>query len=320
MLHSVGVLLHGNVALFEFAVVYEVFGLDRSDDGVPAFDFRVASDTPGDQLNVGRGVSVSVPNALDECRDVDLVVVPGASVSGEVPESIIDTVHAVVDNGGRVLTVCSGAFVAGAAGLLDGRRCTTHWRYGADLARRFPRALVDTDVLFVDDGPLTTSAGTAAGIDASLHLVREEFGSEVANRIARRMVVSPHRDGGQRQFVDSPMPTTADDGFGELLDWMISHLDEDLSIEELASRMHMSARTFARRFVKEVGVTPRRWLTEQRILASKDLLESTDLSIDDVAARVGFASATLLRHHFSQSVGVAPLTYRRRFARTAATQ
>ncbi|MEO9327150.1 GlxA family transcriptional regulator [Gordonia aurantiaca] len=315
MLKSVGVLLHDSVALFEFGVVYEVFGVDRSDDGVPEFDFRVAAPDPSQPLPVGRGISVQVSHTLAECRDVDLVAIPGGKTDGDHPEEILETVCAVVDNGGRVLTVCSGAFVAGAAGLLDGRRCTTHWRYGDELARRFPAAKVDTDVLFVDDGPVTTSAGTAAGIDASLHLVREAWGPGVANKIARRMVVPPHRDGGQRQFVDMPMPTCSDEGFGALLAWLLEHLDRDITVDDMAVRMHMSTRTFARRFVDEVGVSPRRWLTEQRVLAAKNLLESTDVPVEEVARLVGFASATLLRHHFAASVGVSPLVYRHRFAK-----
>ncbi|MFT4397521.1 GlxA family transcriptional regulator [Gordonia lacunae] len=318
MVKSVGVLLYGRVALFEFGVVHEVFGLDRTDDGVPAFDFRVATPEPGASLGVGNGVSLQVSHSLAECRDVDLVVIPGGSISGDYPDEILDTIRTVVDGGGRVLTVCSGAFVAGAAGLLDGRRCTTHWRYGSDLARMFPRARVDTDVLFVDDGPITTSAGTAAGIDASLHLVREAWGPAVANRIARRMVVPPHRDGGQRQFVEAPVPACTDEGFGALLAWMTANLDRDISIDDMATRMHMSGRTFARRFVDEVGISPRRWLTEQRVLSAKNMLESTTASVDEVARRVGFTSATLLRHHFAASVGVSPLVYRRRFAKAAA--
>ncbi|UZF56247.1 helix-turn-helix domain-containing protein [Gordonia polyisoprenivorans] len=314
MLNSVAVLLYGRVALFEFGVLHEVFGLDRTDDGVPAFDFRVASPTPHAALRVDGGVTIAAPYTLDDCLDVDLVAIPGGSTSGEYPQEILDALRTVVERGGRVLTVCSGAFAAGAAGLLDGRRCTTHWRYGDKLARMFPEAEVDTDVLFVDDGPITTSAGTAAGIDAALHLVREEWGPTIANRIARRMVVPPHRDGGQRQFIDAPMPTCADEGFGELLDWMVTHLDRDISVDALAARMHMSGRTFARRFVDEVGIPPRRWLTEQRVLHAKNLLESTDLSVEEVARLSGFASATLLRHHFTTTVGVAPVVYRRRFA------
>lgn len=313
-LRSVAVLLFGHIAVFEFGVLHEVFGLDRTDDGVPAFDFRVASPTPGEPQSAGNGVSITASHSLADCRDVDLVAIPGARTVGDYPDEILETLTAVVANGGRVLTVCSGAFVAGAAGLLDGRRCTTHWRYGDKLARMYPHATVDTDVLFVDDGPITTSAGTAAGIDASLHLVRQSWGADVANRIARRMVVPPHRDGGQRQYVDHPIPTCTDDGFGALLDWMVERLDEDLSVGDLAARMHMSERTFARRFVDEVGVPPGRWVTEQRVLAAKDLLEQTDLPVEDVARRVGYSSATLLRHHFAASVGVSPVGYRRRFA------
>lgn len=311
---KVAVVLHRQVALFEFGVVNEVFGLDRTDDGVPAFEFLIASPDPGVPLSIGHGAAVVAPHALDDCLDADLVAVPGGSTDPDFAPEILQTLRGVVDNGGRVLTVCTGAFAAAEAGLLDGRRCTTHWRHGAELARRYPKAIVDTDVLFVDDGPVTTSAGTAAGIDASLHLVRAEYGPDVANRIARRMVVPPHRDGGQRQFVEAPVPACESDGFAQVLDWMVEHLDTDITVDELANRMHMSTRTFARRFVDEVGVSPHRWLTEQRVLHARRLLESTTLPVDDVAARVGFASATLLRHHFNATVGVTPTVYRRRFA------
>lgn len=314
MLNSVAVLLHGNVALFEFGVVNEVFGLDRTDDGVPPFDFRIASPHPGEPLSIGNGAYVIPPNSLADCLSADLVAIPGGSTDDDFPPEVLDTLRGVVDNGGRVLTVCSGAFAAGAAGLLDGRRCTTHWRYGEKLARRYPKATVDTDVLFVDDGPITTSAGTAAGIDAALHLVREDWGPSVANTIARRMVVPPHRDGGQRQFVAAPVPECDSDGFGTMLSWLLEHLDEEISVDDLAARMHMSTRTFARRFVDEVGTSPHKWLTEQRVLHARRLLESTDITVDEVASRVGFGSATLLRHHFGAAVGVSPVTYRRRFA------
>lgn len=313
-MQTVAVLLYRKVALFEFGVLHEVFGLDRSDDGVPAFEFLIGSPDRGTPLDVGNGASMIAPHSLDDCLRADLVAIPGGSTDGPYPSAILDTLNGVVDNGGRVLTVCSGAFAAGAAGLLDGRRCTTHWRYGDKLARTFPRATVDTDVLFVDDGPITTSAGTAAGIDASLHLVREEFGPDIANRIARGMVVPPHRDGGQRQFVEAPVPACESDGFATMLDWMVEHLDQDIGVDDLAARMHMSSRTFARRFVDEVGVSPHRWLTEQRVLHARRLLEATDLPVDSVAGKVGFASATLLRHHFNSLVGVTPTIYRQRFA------
>ncbi|GAB41745.1 MULTISPECIES: GlxA family transcriptional regulator [Gordonia] len=314
MLNKVAAILQGNVALFEFGVLNEVFGLDRTGYGGPPFDFRICAPDPSQPLSIGNGASIVATHGLDAARDVDLVAIPGGSTSGEYPEEVLDTVRAVVDNGGRVLTVCSGAFVAAAAGLLDGRRCTTHWAYGEKLARMYPAARVDTDVLFVDDGPVTTSAGTAAGIDAALHLVREEIGHEAANLIARRMVVPPHRDGGQRQFVDTPIPECGSKGFAEMLDWLVENLDREVRVDEMAARMHMSPRTFARRFGDEVGVSPHKWLTEQRVAHARRLLETTSLPMEQIATQAGFGSATLLRHHFASAVGVSPATYRRRFA------
>ena len=314
MLNKVAAILQGNVALFEFGVLNEVFGLDRTGYGGPPFDFRICAPDPSQPLSIGNGASIVATHGLDAARDVDLVAIPGGSTSGEYPEEVLDTVRAVVDNGGRVLTVCSGAFVAAAAGLLDGRRCTTHWAYGEKLARMYPAARVDTDVLFVDDGPVTTSAGTAAGIDAALHLVREEIGHEAANLIARRMVVPPHRDGGQRQFVDTPIPECGSKGFAEMLDWLVENLDREVRVDEMVARMHMSPRTFARRFGDEVGVSPHKWLTEQRVAHARRLLETTSLPMEQIATQAGFGSATLLRHHFASAVGVSPATYRRRFA------
>ncbi|GAA1482530.1 helix-turn-helix domain-containing protein [Gordonia sinesedis] len=314
MLKSVAVVLYGEVSLFEFGVVNEVFGVDRTDDGIPGFDYRVCASRPGEPLSAGNGTSVTPPEDLAACLDADLVAVPGGRTEGDFPPEVLDTLRGVVDRGGRVLTVCTGAFAAAAAGLLDGRRCTTHWRYGEKLARMYPEAIVDTDVLFVDDGPVTTSAGTAAGIDAALHLVRESWGHEVANRLARRMVVPPHRDGGQRQFIEAPVSKCDSDGFAPMLTWLLENLDQDVSVDAMAARVHMSGRTFARRFVDEVGVSPHRWLTEQRVLAARRLLETTSLPVEEIAARVGFGSATLLRHHFGDAVGVSPTSYRRRFA------
>jgi transcriptional regulator GlxA family with amidase domain len=211
------------------------------------------------------------------------------------------------------MSVCSGAFVLGHAGLLDDRDCTTHWTYADELARRFPRARVNSDVLYVDCERVLTSAGTAAGIDAALYLVRQEFGERVANRLARRMVMPPHREGGQRQYVDRPVPIEADT-LTETLAWMTEHLDADLSVDELARRAHLSARTFARRFRSETGTTPHHWLTGQRVLAAQRLLEETDQPVETVADLVGFGSAAVLRHHFTRRVGTTPTDYRRTFA------
>lgn len=301
------------VALFEYGVIHEVFGLDRTDDGVPPFELLICSPTPGVPLASGNGASVIAPHPLSAALDADLVTIPGGKVDIDPPVEVTDTLREAARRGARLLSVCSGAFILAATGLLDGKRCTTHWRYGDLLAERFPNVLVDTDVLFADEHPIITSAGTAAGIDACLYVVREEHGPVVANAIARRMVVPPHRDGGQRQFVEAPVPRCSDDGFGAILAWMVENLDAGIAVDDLARRAHMSSRTFARRFVDEVGTTPHKWLTEQRVGHARTLLESTDIGIEQVAAQVGFGSATLLRHHFTLSVGLSPTAYRRRF-------
>ena len=215
--------------------------------------------------------------------------------------------------GSILLSVCSGSFVLGAAGLLDGRRCTTHWLYADELQRRHPAAEVDPSVLFVDEGDIVTSAGTAAGIDACLHLIRRELGAATANTIARRMVVPPQRDGGQQQFVALPVPECSSDGFAELLDEVVASLSEQHTVASLARRASLSERTFVRRFAAETGTTPHKWLSQQRVLAARRLLEESDLSVEQVADRTGFNSAVVLRDHFRRATGLAPLAYRRRF-------
>jgi transcriptional regulator GlxA family with amidase domain len=217
-----------------------------------------------------------------------------------------------------VLGVCSGAFLLAGAGLLDGRRAATHWRYAAELARRFPEVDVDPEVLYVADGPVITSAGTAAAIDACLHLVREQHGSAVANAVARRMVVAAHRSGGQAQFVETPVSGDVPDGLDDLVQWVRGHLDQPLSVEDLAGRALMSTRTFARRFHSATGTTPHRWLREQRLLLAEHLLEDTDLGVEQVAHRCGLGSADTLRYHFAARRRVSPLAYRRTFRQGAA--
>jgi transcriptional regulator GlxA family with amidase domain len=238
--------------------------------------------------------------------------------SSELPEPLLAALRDGVERGARVLSVCTGAFILGAAGLLDGRRCTTHWRYAGELARAFPAARVDPSVLYVDDEPVITSAGTAAGIDACLYLVRKEQGSRVANAIARRMVVPPHRDGGQAQYVERPVAEPVADTLSDVIGWMERHLDEQVTVCELAGRAAMSARTFARRFVQETGTTPQRWLTGQRILLAQQLLEESDATVDVVAERSGFGNATALRHHFRLWRATTPHAYRRQFRDPAA--
>ncbi|UXA17609.1 helix-turn-helix domain-containing protein [Mycobacterium sp. SMC-4] len=316
-IRSVSALVLDGVAVFEFGVICEVFGIDRSADGVPNFEFKVCGPEPGGQLRTSVGATLIPDHGLDDLIGADLVAIPAIGSNDYLPAAL-DAVRQAAATGSTILTVCSGAFVAGAAGLLDGRPCTTHWMHADELARRYPTAKVDRNVLYVDDGNLITSAGTAAGIDACLHLVRREMGSEVTNKIARRMVVPPHRDGGQRQYIEQPIPMRRSDHFAPQLDWILANLDKPHTVNTLARRAHMSSRTFARRFVEETGRTPMQWVTDQRVLFARRLLEATRLDIDRIAEQSGFGTATLLRHHFRRVIGVTPSDYRRRFAAVSA--
>ncbi|MGN6199430.1 helix-turn-helix domain-containing protein [Humibacter sp.] len=317
MLRSVAVPVIDDLAVFEFGLLAEVFGLDRSVySDVPRLDFRVCGIEPGRPVTTQVGVPITPPLGLKAMEDADVIAVPAAIIrpDDEYPAELLDALRRASARGAIMLSACSGAFVLGAAGLLDGRPCTTHWRYADELQRRHPSARVDADVLFVDDGDIITSAGTAAGIDASLHLVRRELGSAVATVIARNMVVPPQRDGGQRQYISRPVPEAECDALVDALEFMNANLARQHTVASLAKLAHMSTRTFARRFVAETGVTPMQWLTAQRVLHARLLLETTDASIDEIAASCGFGSATLFRHHFTREVGVAPSAYRRSFA------
>lgn len=316
-LTSVSVILIEPVAVFEFAVAVEVFGLDRTDDGVPTLDFRVCSQTPGVPLETQNVApfSITATHGLDAVTGSDLVVAAATRIRSreDYPAEVLSALRGAYNAGATLLSLCSGSFVLGAAGLLDGRSCTTHWKYAHEMALAYPKAIIDPRALYVDDGRIITSAGTAAGIDACLHLVRRELGTAVATKIARRMVVPPQRDGGQQQFVEMPIPECTADSLAPLLTWVLAHLADDHTASSLAKRAMMSDRTFARRFTAETGTTPHKWLTQQRILAARGLLEETDLGIEQIATRVGFNSAVVLREHFRREIGLAPVDYRRRF-------
>src|SRR5580658_1451267 len=325
MLRNVAVVVVNGFLPFEFGTICEVFGVDRTDDRLPPYDFAVVAGEPP-PIRAHIDFTISPPAGLERLEEADLIALPavgdqrlGHPTGGPArppqafPPDLLDALRRAVGRGARVLSVCSGAFILGEAGLLDGRRCTTHWRHADELARRYPQAKVDPDVLYVDDDPVISSAGTAAGIDACLYLVRKEQGSRVANGIARRMVVPPHRDGGQAQYVEQPIAPSCDGSLRDLLEWLRVHLDQPLSVRQLAVRANMSERTFARRFVQDTGTTPQRWLIGQRVLLAQQLLEETDETVDAIADHTGFGNATALRHHFRIWRGTTPNAYRRLF-------
>ncbi|MBB2913952.1 transcriptional regulator GlxA family with amidase domain [Streptosporangium becharense] len=313
MLRNVAVLALDGGHAFELGVFCEIFGIDRGDDGLPVYDFAVVSPTGETSVPTRHGFHVQTPHGLERLEAADLIGVPAADPDKRYPEELFAALRAAAERGARVLSICSGAFLLGEAGLLDGRRCTTHWRYGTELARRYPRAQVELDVLYVDEDPVITGAGTAAGIDTCLHLVRKEQGSTVANDIARRMVAPPYRDGGQTQYIKRPEREPGAGPLASLLTWLQANLHEELSVEGMARQAHMSPRTFARRFQREVGTTPLQWLTDQRVQLAQRHLENTDEPVAVIAERSGFGSVATLRHHFTRRLGTTPHTYRRTF-------
>lgn len=314
MLRKVVCLVLPGTAPFEFGVVCEVFGIDRSAMGGPSFEFHVATADPG-PVPSSLGFTMDIRNDLSVAADADLIAVPAHMIGTEtVDERYLEVVRAAAARGAWVLSVCSGAFVLAQAGILDGRRATTHWMHTDRLARHYPKIDVDPDVLFVQDGKVVTGAGTAAGIDAALHIVRVEHGAAAANVVARRMVVPPQRDGGQSQYILSPIPERRADSFAEVTDWMLEHLDQDLTVDQLARKALMSSRTFARRFRADLGTTPAAWLNRQRILRAQQLLEQTDDGLEQVARLAGFGTAAVMRHHFLKVLQTTPTAYRRTFS------
>ncbi|HET9872386.1 MAG TPA: helix-turn-helix domain-containing protein [Propionibacteriaceae bacterium] len=316
-LGSVSVILIEPVAVFEFGVAVEVFGIDRTDDGVPPIDFHVCSTKPGVALSTETSspFGIVAQHGLEAIKGSDLVIVSATPIrNGEdYPTEVLDALRQAHADGATLLSLCSGSFVLAAAGLLDGRSCTTHWMHVDEMAASYPQVNLDGRALYVVDGNIITSAGTAAGIDAALFLVRRELGARIAAKIARRMVVAPQRDGGQQQFVETPIPECTADSLAPLLTYTLENLAEEHSASSLAKQAMMSERTFARRFKAETGTTAHRWLVQQRILAARQLLEDSDLGVEQIADRVGFNSAVVLREHFRREIGLAPAEYRRRF-------
>jgi len=291
--------------------VCEVFGVDRSDSGGPCFEFTIAAADPG-PVRTSLGYDMVIENGLEVAATADLIAVPAHAIEN-IDERYLEVIRAAEARGAWVLSVCSGAFALAQAGILTGRKATTHWMHASKLQRLFPATTVDADVLFVEDRKVVTSAGTAAGIDAALHIVRKELGASATNVIARRMVVPPQRDGGQSQYIETPVQECSNDSIALVAEWMIEHIDEDLTVDQLARKALMSSRTFARRFRADMGTTPAAWLNRQRIIRAQQFLEETSWSLESIAQDSGFGTAAVMRHHFLKVLQTTPTSYRRTF-------
>jgi AraC family transcriptional activator FtrA len=331
--HVVAVLALDGMNPFEFSIACEVFGIRRGEVLARMarprwYDLRVCAPRPGHRIPTPFGFAMTVERGLDDVVTADTVIVPMApkpeDAEGQRPgwrmptlpdDDVLEALRRAADNGARMVSFCSGAFVLAEAGLLDGHRATTHWMYLESFRHRYPRVEVVPDVLYVDEGRVLTSAGSASGMDLSLHLVRQDHGDDAADLVARRMVVPPHRDGGQAQYTIVPEVQPGGTPFPELLDWIVEHLHEPLEVSDLAACVAMSDRTFARRFRDATGTTPHQWLTQQRVSRARQLLETTDLTIDAVATRSGLGTAANLRARLRDACGVSPSTYRERFRR-----
>ncbi|WP_330229721.1 helix-turn-helix domain-containing protein [Nocardia sp. NBC_00508] len=308
--HRVVVLALDGVYPFELGIPNRVFG-----SAAGRYDVTTCS-IDGGPVRSAADFAIAVARDSRALETADTVVLPAcdiaATLSGTLPRRVLDA-FARIRPGTRIVAICTGAFIAAAAGLLDGRPATTHWNQAERFRRTFPRVRLDPDVLYVDDGDVLTSAGAAAGLDVCLHLVRRDHGSAVANSVARRCIVPPWRDGGQAQYIEQPVPRATSAGTAAAREWALANLRSPITVDELAERARMSKRTFARRFRDEVGLSPGRWLIQQRVFRARHLLETTDLTVDRIAGEVGFATGTSLRQHLTESIGVAPQAYRRTF-------
>ncbi|MBB2819812.1 UNVERIFIED_ORG: AraC family transcriptional activator FtrA [Rhizobium esperanzae] len=311
----VAALAYDGLCTFEFGIAYEVFGLPRPEMGEGWYRFSVCGIEPG-PLRAAGGLTVAVDKGLEVLEEADLIVVPGwRAIDAPVPAPLIAALRAAHGRGARVMSLCSGVAVLTAAGLLAGRRATTHWRYFASIAARYPDISLDADVLYIDEGSLLTAAGSAAGIDLCLHVVRGDFGADAANSVARRLVVPPHREGGQAQFIAAPVPEEREGiRLGPLIEWMRESLSEEQPINLLAKRAGMSMRTFQRRFEATTGESVGEWLLKERLRHARDLLEKElAVSLDDIATSSGFGTLATMRYHFRRRLGTSPSAYRKSF-------
>jgi AraC family transcriptional regulator, transcriptional activator FtrA len=311
--HDVALLVYDGVSLFELGVACDIFGHDYSADlGIPWYRLSICGPTPS--VTTDAGFRMQVPHGLETLRAAHTVIVTPTELREQVPEAVLQALREARIQRRRILSLCTGAFVLAAAGILDGHPATTHWAECAELARSYPKVSVDPNVLYVDDGDLLTSAGSAASLDLCLHVIRQDHGTDIAARIARDLVVPLQRDGGQAQYIDTPLPVLDKANlFADTVTWLQAHLDEAVTVNDLATRAAMSPRTFARRFLASTGTTPYRWIMHERIRLAQRLLETSDLPIDTIAQKSGFSTADNLRKHFSRTLRTSPHAYRRTF-------
>ncbi|WP_433157061.1 helix-turn-helix domain-containing protein [Kribbella sp. CA-247076] len=316
-MHTVALATAGHLLHFELGVAYEIFGNPPVEASGDWYNVQLCGPGP---VQVGP-FAVEPNHGLDRLISADTVIVPAcADVDETPPAELIDAVRAAHEAGARIASLCTGAFVLGAAGLLDGRRATTHWAHTAELSARYPLAIVNPDVLYTDNGSVLTSAGKAAAVDLSLHLIHLDHGATIANSVARRLVVPPHRSGGQAQFVSTPVQVSGDNRLAELLAWVLERLDEPLTVTDMARRANTSPRHLGRQFRSMTGQTPLQWLLTQRVRRAQELLETTDRSVESIAIATGMGTATTLRRQFKRVVAVPPDTYRRTFRQTEPAQ
>jgi AraC family transcriptional activator FtrA len=314
----VAVLALPTVVPFDLGVPIQVFGYPRPDLGALRYRAVLCAERPG-PVATAHGFSVVAPHGLAVLRSAATIVIPGMDdTERPIAPAVLRALRAAHSRGARLMSICTGAFALAAAGLLDGRRATTHWMDAPDLARRYPKVRVDPRVLYVDEGRILTSAGIAAGVDLCLHAVRLDYGAAVANAVARRLVVAPHRSGGQAQFIPEPVAHTTGDTLEATRDWALRRLDRPITVADLARHAGLPLRTFARRFVLETGTSPLQWILRQRIVRAQQALETSATSVERIAQQVGFGSAVTLRAHFRRAVGTSPVAYRRAFRAAAA--
>lgn len=312
--HRVVALAYDGLCTFEFGCVVELFALERPELGVEWYDFAVCSAERG-PLRAAGGIEIKVPNSLSLLDEADTIVIPGWRNADELPPpALLRRIRAAYERGARLCTICSGVFVLAAAGVLDGRTVTTHWRYAERLSKRYPTVTVEPNSLYIDSGQVLTSAGSAAGLDMLLHLVRRDYGAGIANQVAQRLVIPPHREGGQAQYLPRPMPQDDRNRLSKLIDWVRAHPSQAHTLRTLARRASMSPRTLQRQFQETVGFGPYEWLIRERVSLAKDMLQTGRHSLPRVAEAVGFRSQETFRRHFRRVAGTSPAMYRRQFA------